>query len=308
MEDKNRSPFNHLKPDFGDEKLNEIWNVAESARPGQTLESDEVDHALQKVNSRIDKEMKAGTVRPLHMHFRNKGRYLVAAMALIVFGVYYFFIPVTVNVPLGEMAVIDLPDGSEVELNSGTTLSYNRLFGQTNRDISLNGEAYFSVRTKETPFTVEANGTVTEVTGTRFNLRSWKDDPFSQTTITVTDGSVDFYTINSSEAKVNLTPGSRSRWNSQMAAPSEPSPVSVSDIIGWRENRLIFKDQPLGVILNELERRFNTRIVLEIPEAEQETLTAYYTEPGNVHTVLEDISTVKGFRYTETSNGFRIFK
>lgn len=93
-----------------------------------------------------------------------------------------------------------------------------------------------------------------------------------------------------------------------MTVPSSPDSVLLSDITGWRENRLIFREQQLGIILRELERRFDTRIDLEVPGAEHEILTAYYTNPGNITAVLDDISLVKEFRYSATSNGYRIYK
>ncbi len=307
MDDKNRFPLNRPAPEINDE-LNEIWEMTGSARGVPPLEDAEVERTLQKVNNRIDQVENTGKQKPLYVHIREKSRYLVAAVALIVVGAYFLFLPVTVSVPPGEIASIELPDGSEAELNSGTVLKYSRLFGVTHRNLSLNGEAFFSVQPSGAPFKVEANSTIAEVTGTRFNIRSWRDDPFRQTTITVTEGSVEFYTVQSAGQKIRLTPGNLSLWNSQMDSPSEPNPVSVDDITGWRNNRLVFLDQPLAVILNELERRFNIQIDLEIPGAEQETLTAYYTNPGNAQTVLEDISTVKGFRYSKTSSGYRIFK
>jgi transmembrane sensor len=305
MSDK-KKPFNESYPDYGDNELNDIWKTTESFQPDYMSDPDEIEEGLKKVHSRIQAE--TNIPKKHREYIWLNARYLVAAIALIIFGAYYIFTPVSITVSYGEMATLELPDGSTAELNSGTTISYNRFYGRTHRELTLNGEAYFSVVNDENPFKVRANGTMTEVKGTRFNIRSWSDDPYSETTITVTEGIVSFYPVQSEISGIDITPGNQSRWNIEMTSPSTPDPVTVSDITGWREQRLIFRDQPLGTILRELERRFDTKIDLEVAGAELEPLTAYYAQPGNLYAVLEDITMVKGLRYSATANGYRIFK
>lgn len=293
---------------FENPELKQMWDLSKTASYNSVVNGEEIEDALFKVHHKIGRGENPKTSKPLSESIWIKGRYLVAAIALIVLAFSFFFIPKTITVPYGEMAMIELPDGSSVELNSGTRIRYDRFFGMTNREITLNGEAFFDVQPNETPFKVTANGTVTEVTGTRFNIRSWQDDLHNQTTVTVSEGGVNFYPIEFSNLSVRLTSANISLWNSTLEAPAQPGSITLSDVAAWRENRLVFKEQPLSTILNELERRFDTEINLEIPGAEMETLTAYYTNPAGVHAVLEDISLVKGFRYSETSNGYRIFK
>jgi transmembrane sensor len=309
-ENHKNTPFNSTNGENDSEELNQVWNLAESAYPQTEISAKHVEEALQKVHSRID--VSDPDYSSNHTTSQERywlyARYLVAAAALITFGLYFLFTPIHISVPYGEMATIELSDGSEVELNSGSELTYSRFFGRANRDLTLNGEAYFSVKPAAAPFRVKSNGTVTEVLGTQFNIRSWRDDPNSETVLTVTEGKVDFFTERSEHQKVTLTAGKLSRWNFEMETPIVEEPLNISDRIGWKENRLIFKEQSLIVILHELERRFNTRISLEVPGAGLDTLTAYYSEPKSVTAVLDDISTVKGFRFAETANGYRIYK
>jgi ferric-dicitrate binding protein FerR (iron transport regulator) len=93
-----------------------------------------------------------------------------------------------------------------------------------------------------------------------------------------------------------------------MTKPAEPEPKPAEEIAGWRSNKLIFQEKPISVIFNELERRYDVQIDLEVAGAESEVISAYYTSPQSIDAILEDISTVKGFRYAETANGYRIFK
>lgn len=287
----------------------EIWEQSKKARHRtESVSPQEIEEALQDVHFRIDADRKSNKKGSNIAGFiLSNTRYLVAAVALIVLGFGFLFVPKTVTVPNAEMAEIILPDGSTVELNSGSTLQYNRLFAFTNRDITLNGEAYFSVEAGEAPFIVESNGSATEVTGTEFNVRSWADDPENETTVTVTEGSVQFYPVQNRSNTVSLIAGQSSRISNKMSSPTQPR-ASKDENLAWRENRLVFQEVPLIVILQDLERSFDVEIELDVDNMEYETLTAYYNQPTNIETVLEDICTVKGLRYTTTNNGYRIFK
>lgn len=287
----------------------EIWEQSKKARHRtESVSSEEVEEALQNVHFRIDVTQESNNKGSNIVGvILSNSRYLVAAVALIVLGIGFLFVPKTVTVPNAEMAEIELPDGSSVELNSGSTLQYNRLFAFTSRDVTLNGEAYFSVETSEEPFIVEANGTATEVTGTEFNIRSWADDPASETTVTVTEGYVEFYPAGNRSKIVSLKAGQTSRFNTEMSTPAQPV-TSTDEHLAWRENKMVFQATPLIVILHDLERGFDVEIELDVEGMQYETLTAYYNQPANIETILEDICTVKGLRYTKTTNGYRIYK
>ena len=104
-------------------------------------------------------------------------RWLAVAAVLIigVIGARMWFAPVTLTVPYGETASIQLSDGSMVELNSGSTIKYARSFGDERR-VSLQGEAFFDVEKETRPFIVETfNGSV-RVLGTTFNVKAWDDE------------------------------------------------------------------------------------------------------------------------------------
>lgn len=309
---QNATDLEDVLSQFSDEErasVKDVWQQSKKADHRMDIVSEnEVEEALENVHFRIEQENRS------HIKGSNisgfivsNARYLVAAVALIVLGFGFLFVPKTVTVPNAEMAVIDLPDGSTVELNSGSTLQYNRLFAFTNRDLTLNGEAYFSVETAEEPFIVEANGSATAVTGTEFNVRSWADDPTNETTITVTEGSVQFYLVDDRSKIVFLQAGQTSRLNIEMSSPAQPT-ASSEEHLAWRENRLVFQQSPLIVILQDLERSFDVEIELDVNGMEYETLTAYYNQPTNIESILEDICTVKGLRYTKTTSGYRIFK
>ncbi len=306
---------NYLLEEFGQNlqpEMNLIWGKSGLAEDTDTyISPEEIDHALSLVHGRINEDElmpdKPGTGTEITGWINTYVRFAVAAVALIVAGTLFFLVPITATVPYGEIAIIELRDGSTIEANSGTTLRYSRLYPFLNRHIEFNGEAYFNVEAHKNPFIVNTNGATVEVTGTQFNIRSWRDEPDAQVSVTVTGGEVRLFPAHNQVDPVIITPGNESRWSPQLSEPTRPEPVAIDDVLAWREQRFVFREQPLISILMELERRYNVTIEMAAPEAEQSALTAYYSQPTSVESVLDDICTVKGLRYTQTTTGFRIF-
>ena len=84
----------------------------------------------------------------------------------------------------GQKSTISLPDGTKVMLNSGSSLRYASDFNVKNRDIELNGEAYFEVaRNEKIPLIVSAKQMKVEALGTKFNVRAYSSEPEIVTTL-----------------------------------------------------------------------------------------------------------------------------
>lgn len=303
----------HIISEFDEDlrnEINEIWQLAGSyERIVPEISSEEVERALTDIHTRLEISGElVSTGDKIAGWIQHYSRVLVAAIALIALTTFFIFVPKTAVVPYGEMGALELPDGSVVELNSGSTLSYSRLYRFTNRTTKLNGEAFFTVADHGHPFIVQANGVSVEVTGTRFNVRSWADDPSGESVVSVAGGEVLFYPVLKREQHVVLTAGESSRWSPQLDQPSEPETLVIEDAVAWREHRFVFRNQALGSILHDLERRFDTTIELEATGIENSPLTAYYSQQVHLESVLDDICTVKGLRYTRTTTGYRIYR
>lgn len=264
----------------------------------------ETEEALGELHIRLGFENRSDRVAG---YIQKYSRYLVAAVALLVIGGVLFFVPQHVEAPRGDLAQVNLPDGSYIELNSGSAIQFNRLYGFTNRTISLNGEAWFEVESGSKPFIVKAHGTVTQVTGTEFSVRSWADDPEGETRVAVTKGSVQFFPEESGEHAVNINAGLLSAWSPGKIHPHEPIQAELERITGWRDRMFIFYDEQLQRIFRDIERRFDLQIDLQIGDRSGETLTGYYRQVESAESLLDDICTVAGLNYAETANGFRVY-
>ena len=92
----------------------------------------------------------------------------------------------------GQRAQTVLPDGSKVWLNASSKIVYHNSLWSSDRQIDLSGEAYFEVRKdKEHPFVVQVGNLNIEVLGTCFNVYSYEENDFVETSLI--EGSVRLY-------------------------------------------------------------------------------------------------------------------
>jgi ferric-dicitrate binding protein FerR (iron transport regulator) len=295
----NPDVFNQFR-DEERETIGKIWELTKEVRDEEPLPTDdEVEQALSAVHRRIDEKQS----------FRARWKWFAAAaLILIVFGAGLLWMPQTERAPYGETMQVVLSDGTKVELNSGTEIQYNLLYGWTNRNLQLKGEAFFDVQKGDKPFIVYANKSAVEVTGTQFNIRAWGKASSGETEVTVAEGSVRFYPSEYPDRSVILTRDQQSRWSANLEQPTAPETAQIARILAWRDRKLAFDQQPLSVIFKELERRFDISIEFEDLGMVNDTLSAFYANPEGAESIIKDICRVKGLRYAETANGYRIFK
>jgi ferric-dicitrate binding protein FerR (iron transport regulator) len=168
-----------------------------------------------------------------------------------------------ISVPYGQMSQIMLSDSTVVWLNSGTTLKYPDSFSKTQRDVFLEGEAYFEVTHKQNnPFYVHLDDMQVEVVGTSFNVSAYKEDTCSF--VTLVEGKV---IINNSFGKqiTQLTEGqmiSKTKNNSNYVVKNN---VKTAFYDSWKNGTMLFENQTLEQITSKLERWYNVEIVYADP-------------------------------------------
>ena len=203
----------------------------------------------------------------------------------------------TISTPIGAKTNITLPDGSNVWLNAGSTISYPLSFDKT-RPVTLEGEAYFDVVNTEKPFIVSTDYGIVEVLGTSFNVMAYNDDSFETTLV---EGIVAF-TVSGTEDRVTLKPG-------EQIAKSENrytiKTVETKYFTSWTEGKLIFNREPFPSFIKKLERWYNVKIVYQDRELDK----LWYTgtiEMESISEVMEMISKATSVSYS-FDNKTRVF-
>ncbi|MGL6179099.1 MAG: FecR family protein [Tannerellaceae bacterium] len=175
---------------------------------------------------------------------------------------------ITTTVPNGSKSKLTLEDGTEVWLNGGSIFTYNSNFGKTNREVTLKGEGYFEVqKNKQLPFIVTTNTLDVLVTGTTFNISAYDDDV--NTSVVLVEGEVK---VETDKQQITLVPDQELNYDSS-SNTTLISNIDASRIGAWKNNQLVFTNEPLPSILKKLERAYDTTIKLESNKAKNEIFT-----------------------------------
>lgn len=199
-----------------------------------------------------------------------------------------------------EKRRVDLPDGSRVWLRRNASLEFPAQFGNAERRVKLNGEAYFEVSHRENqPFHVEiAQGGTVEVLGTRFHIRPAEDG--AELSVLVRDGKVRFSPDGKSSGAVlaAMDKAVFIRETSQLRL----SKVSTLNELAWQREGLEFVRTPLRDVLTDLEKYYHVKIALRNSALEQCPYTAPLTNQP-INTVLESLSLTYQFQISNPAPG-----
>lgn len=163
----------------------------------------------------------------------------------------------TVSTPLASRSSFDLPDGSKVWLNAGSTISFPNRFGKNARVVKLIGQAYFDVKKDKIPFEVETKGFAVKVLGTAFDVFAY---PGENAEVTLERGKVQIETI--ANAVMELNPGQQAIIDKQ-DGQIEIHNIDSKAFVSWKDNRLTFVEEPLESVVLCLERWFDVAIDIE---------------------------------------------
>lgn len=205
-----------------------------------------------------------------------------------------------VIVPYGKRMQIELADGTRIWLNSGSMLLYPENMEGHTREVHLTGEAFFDVKTDpQRPFNVITTDMRVKVYGTRFNVKSYKDDHQTQTVLVA--GSVSVQSNDRFSKGIDMLPGERIVFDRTDERFTKES-VDVNLYTSWVDGYLVFDQKPILEIFRELERYYDVKIVTE-RELRQLTFSGKLDLAENITEVLERISFSASIKYEMIDNG-----
>lgn len=279
------------------------------------------------------------------LHGSRKNRFVrkmaIAASILVIpiAGLFYYMGDTKSPVPdekTAELAVttkngsrtnIQLPDGSKVWLNSGSTLTYDKQFGQEIREVVLSGEAFFDViKNAEKPFIIHTASMDIKVLGTQFNVKSYANDKHSEASLI--HGSIEVSLKKRGSEKILLKPNEKivvmnERLVKDTAlvvlknVPSEPiiavkklnyAPIDSTIIeTSWVDNKFSFQDESFEDIAVRMERWYGTRVQFQDPSFKSMRFTGTFTNE-TINQALEALQITAGFHYNKQNNTILITK
>ena len=282
-------------------KIKKYWD-AEVA--GAKLQNPEATY--NKLLDRIRKAERKETVRRLWI------RYAGAAAVAIIVGITGYWIGGQRNVtPVqyyscitgNSVSSFELPDGTEISLNKNSTLSYSSSYGEKVREVSLEGEGYFSVmKDKTKAFVVDLNGSKISVLGTVFNVKNYSKE--NVTTATLVEGSIRFETP---EQQILLKPDQQLVFNKSENQIGIEN-VSTDLITAWKSHLIKYKSISFREFLDMLKDRYTVDIVLSNEISGEQKVTGSFDESLTVDQILDLMKKNLSFRWKKEGDKYVINK
>lgn len=200
--------------------------------------------------------------------------------------------------PRGQKSQIILADGTKVWLNSDTRIKYPGTFSKNQRDVFLDGEAFFEVSKNEhQPFVVHTSGVEVKVLGTKFNVKAYSDE--NQIETSLFEGKINLLLYNPSSSQrieKEVIPGESfvySTASHQLTVNRFPQ----DEINGWKNNQLIFKDDTFGNLIRKLERWYDVEVVYDEKKFDDRHLTVELYEGERLDRLMKIISLALSVNY-----------
>lgn len=185
-----------------------------------------------------------------------------------------------VSTPAGTTTAITLSDGTEVLLSANSQLEYNKEFASNKREVTLVGEARFSVA-KDTnrPFIVHTERIQTQALGTMFDVKAY---PHSTPDITLYEGSVEV-SLNGASPQL-MQPGEQASLNKR----GELKLAKASDTEGkWAEGEFAFDNKELMAVMQEIGSWYNISVMFHSRPLLEERIYFRMNRTASVNEVLE---------------------
>jgi len=200
---------------------------------------------------------------------------------------------------------MQLPDGTQLWLNTGSRLRYPAQFSGAERRIELlTGEACLDVKQDPAhPFLLRSGSIQTRVLGTIFNVRALQQLDLLQ--VTVREGKVAVTADDSlrklSGQEVILLPDEQLTLNSHLQEWKKAS-ADAAAVSSWTSGRLLFNNERLDIIALQLEHRYQVKISFGDDVLPAYRITAGFSPADTLEEVLQVLSLANKLTY-EIKNG-----
>lgn len=218
---------------------------------------------------------------------------IVSVAAVFLIGFFLFYnTDIEYKTGVGEKLSIILPDGSGVELNAKSSVTYDPENWASKRELSLSGEAFFKVM-KGSSFIVETDQGIIEVIGTQFNVRSVDD----------------FFEVSCHEGKVKVSPSISNKdivlleGEGYRVQGSEDYSWQFSEINpGWLSGETVCYALSLKEVISKLESQYDISVKLGSEIDSNQRYTGTFTNT-NLEVALKTIFNAMDLKYRFLDDG-----
>ncbi|HTI89815.1 MAG TPA: FecR domain-containing protein [Puia sp.] len=193
-----------------------------------------------------------------------------------------------IKTSFGEIANRQLPDGTEVMMDANSTISFAGSWPEgTDREVWMNGEAFFHVRKtrQNSRFVVHLDHADVIVTGTKFNVIN----RHGEENIMLEEGSVNLRSA--SGRQLQLSPGEFVDLRDQLW---EKKSVQRDSLMAWKEQKLVFDGTPLSKLVSIINDHYGVHIKLADSSIGDQTISAILPN-NNLDVLLRSLEATAEF-------------
>ncbi|MCG8580797.1 MAG: FecR domain-containing protein [Bacteroidales bacterium] len=253
------SPAEHLQlqkelaknPDI-EKQVQKLWGDAHYA---QALKDIDTNNAWNNVRTQMHKNK----IRHIKWLGAIAAVLMIALATSVFFGIFSETQEITVTTAQNTEQVT-LPDGTVVDLNFGSQLTYAETFSADIRKVKLVGEAFFDVtRNEAKPFVIETEQLTIKVLGTSFNVKAYKNTAESE--VIVSSGQV---RVDAKEVDYNvvLSAGDAANYSS-VSNKLATRKVITPNYKAWKTKEIEFDNTLLPEVLTTIEDTYHISIELD---------------------------------------------
>lgn len=230
----------------------------------------------------------------------------IAAILLLCLGVAWFW-PQKKLMPQQELLIstiagthkeIKLTDGTIVLLNAKSKLRVAKDFGQKDRKVFLEGEAYFKVATNAgKPFLIRSGQLSTRVLGTSFNINAYPEK--DRIKVVVSTGKIQVSKTEGGKTEI-LAAGMTSNQSVSYYKQSGKYELKKEDaslISSWRDNRLYIDNASVTDIGHQLELHYNIKVLCKLRHPSNDKYTIRFNHES-IDSVLKILSMLTKNKFT----------
>ncbi|MDX8339373.1 FecR domain-containing protein [Draconibacterium sp. IB214405] len=202
--------------------------------------------------------------------------------------------------PIGSRTVVQLTDGTEVNLNYGSRIKYPREFRGNTREIKLIGEGYFDVaHDSEKPFIVNTGKLNIKVLGTEFNVQAYPENQHVATTLVNGKVSLEEQGHDGEPKSLGaMQPGQHVDYNIS-SGEMESTSGNIDKYIAWKDGKLVFDNEPIKGVASKLSRMFNVDIFVAEELTDLSYTVTFIDEP--LFFILDLMTETTPITYTVSS-------
>jgi transmembrane sensor len=179
----------------------------------------------------------------------------------------------TVYSTLDRIKSIQLPDGSEVCLNSHSELKMPKWGKNNERKVYLSGEAFFEVtHNPNRPFIVQTAHTTTRVLGTSFNLKASE----MYDVVSLITGKVEFHATDTQNAVI-LAPDEMISYN-HSNKQLEKLAFQDKNFMAWKTKKLEFNNTSILNVISSISEYYHVYVSGNFTGFEEYSLTADFND------------------------------